>query len=355
MKPPTREELLAGLEDAERVLRPGEALALLEPRLRAARRDRRPAERGGRTGEALRERRARAARAHPHRVRAASGRARPATTSIRTRRPRDASRRTRPSKARSPRWVGSGRRSTTLPGGRTSSPRAGRRARPRDARRDGAGAHDGRSGGVDARLGARARALPARRPGLRRARRRDAGVPRRSLRPPPRAHRCRGALQHERRGARRSALALDLAEAVLEELPRAPERVAPRRRRARTTSRRCSGRWWSEGSELVLSWQRRAPAARARRRPAGPQRLLAAAGSRAIAGASSRAASSGSCSGSPRARRRAGEALRRDVPADREPARVRGRRLGVIAPVAGDVERDHDHGVRDEQHGAARR
>ena len=49
-------------------------------------------------------------------------------------------------------------------------------------------------------------------------------------------------------------LALDLAEAVLEELPRAPELwraddgppddVAP-----------MLGRWWSEGSELVLSWQ----------------------------------------------------------------------------------------------------
>ena len=40
MQPPTREELIAGLEDAELVLRPGEQLALLEPRLRAARRDR---------------------------------------------------------------------------------------------------------------------------------------------------------------------------------------------------------------------------------------------------------------------------------------------------------------------------
>ena len=54
-------------------------------------------------------------------------------------------------------------------------------------------------------------------------------------------------------GARPEALALDLAEAVLEELPRAPtpwcpdggapDDVAP-----------MLGRWWSEGSELVLSW-----------------------------------------------------------------------------------------------------
>ncbi|MCZ7587609.1 MAG: beta-lactamase family protein [Gaiella sp.] len=54
-------------------------------------------------------------------------------------------------------------------------------------------------------------------------------------------------------GARPEALALDLAEAVLEELPRAPalwrpdggapEEVAP-----------LLGHWWSEGSELVLSW-----------------------------------------------------------------------------------------------------
>ena len=55
-------------------------------------------------------------------------------------------------------------------------------------------------------------------------------------------------------GARPEALALDLAEAVLDELPRAPtpwradagapEDVAP-----------MLGRWWSEGSELVLSWR----------------------------------------------------------------------------------------------------
>ena len=54
-------------------------------------------------------------------------------------------------------------------------------------------------------------------------------------------------------GARPEALALDLAEAALEELPRlpglwrpddgAPDDVAP-----------MLGRWWSEGSELVLSW-----------------------------------------------------------------------------------------------------
>ena len=50
-----REELVGGLEDAELVLRPGVALALLEPRLRAPRRDRRA--RAGTTYEAmLRER-----------------------------------------------------------------------------------------------------------------------------------------------------------------------------------------------------------------------------------------------------------------------------------------------------------
>ena len=56
-------------------------------------------------------------------------------------------------------------------------------------------------------------------------------------------------------GARPEALALDLAEAALEALPRvpgpwlpdggAPEDVAP-----------MLGRWWSEGSELVLTWSR---------------------------------------------------------------------------------------------------
>ena len=56
-------------------------------------------------------------------------------------------------------------------------------------------------------------------------------------------------------GAGPEALALDLAEAVLDALPRAPDtwrpddgapdHVAP-----------ILGRWWSEGSELVLSWRR---------------------------------------------------------------------------------------------------
>jgi hypothetical protein len=56
-------------------------------------------------------------------------------------------------------------------------------------------------------------------------------------------------------GARPEALALDLAEAVLDAFPRtpdawrpddgAPDPVAP-----------ILGRWWSEGSELVLSWSK---------------------------------------------------------------------------------------------------
>ena len=42
MKAPSREELLAGTADAEQVLEPGHVVALLQPRVRAARRGRRP-------------------------------------------------------------------------------------------------------------------------------------------------------------------------------------------------------------------------------------------------------------------------------------------------------------------------
>ena len=55
MQAPTREELLAGTADAEQVLDPGSLVALLQPRVRAARRGRRPRARrhlgGGAAGE----------------------------------------------------------------------------------------------------------------------------------------------------------------------------------------------------------------------------------------------------------------------------------------------------------------
>lgn len=55
-------------------------------------------------------------------------------------------------------------------------------------------------------------------------------------------------------GAAPEALALDLAEAVLEELPRAPELWRPDAGAPEDVGQ-LLGRWWSEGSELVLSWR----------------------------------------------------------------------------------------------------
>ncbi len=55
-------------------------------------------------------------------------------------------------------------------------------------------------------------------------------------------------------GARPETLALDLAEAALDELPRAAERWRPDDGAPDVVSP-LLGRWWSEGSELVLSWK----------------------------------------------------------------------------------------------------
>jgi hypothetical protein len=69
--------------------------------------------------------------------------------------------------------------------------------------------------------------------------------------------------RHERTGAavlfntgadaRPEALALDLAEAVLEELPRTPDLWHPDEGAPGDVAPML-GRWWSEGAELVLSW-----------------------------------------------------------------------------------------------------
>jgi CubicO group peptidase (beta-lactamase class C family) len=55
-------------------------------------------------------------------------------------------------------------------------------------------------------------------------------------------------------GADAEKLALDLAEAALDELPRAPEPWRPDGG-APADVAPMLGRWWSEGNELVLSWQ----------------------------------------------------------------------------------------------------
>ena len=263
MTPPTREELLAGLEDAERVLRPGEAwhysnLAFGLLGEIVARRNE------GEYEPALRTR-----------VLEPLGLARTgfdAAAAERDRllrrpvqRPRD--RRARPGRRRADRRDGlalvDGRRPRPLGG--LPRDRAGRRPRARDARRDGARAHMvdqaawtlGWGLGLELyRRGDRVFVGP---------RRRDAWVPRRRLHPPARAHRSRGAQQHERRRRRR----------------RSSRSTSPRRRSTRCRARRSRGapddgapdevapllgRWWTEGNELVLSWQRRPPAARARRR-----------------------------------------------------------------------------------------
>src|SRR4029079_18859290 len=55
-------------------------------------------------------------------------------------------------------------------------------------------------------------------------------------------------------GADPEKLALDLAEAALDELPRAPQPWRPDGG-APADVAPMLGRWWSEGNELVLSWQ----------------------------------------------------------------------------------------------------
>ena len=141
------------------------------------------------------------------------------------------------------------------------------------------------------------------------------------------------------------ALALDLAEAALDALPRGAGAPGARTTARPTTSRRCSDAGGRRARELVLSLARRAPPAGARRRPAGPH-IRGSSPTATIAGASSRAASSARCSGSPattRARRRSSTSRRtrsrgrrprsrttpRADPRGRRPRRTRPRRRRV--------------------------
>ena len=80
-------------------------------------------------------------------------------------------------------------------------------------------------------------------------------------------------------GAGPEKLALDLAEAVLDELPRVPEPWRPDGG-APDDVAPMLGRWWSEGNELVLSWQGGRLRLEVVDGPPGRQRLVAAAGRR---------------------------------------------------------------------------
>ena len=126
-------------------------------------------------------------------------------------------------------------------------------------------------------------------------------------------------------GADPESLALDLAAAALETLERTPEpwladagappEVAP-----------LLGLWWSEGSELVVRWKRRAARARTAVRAAGAQPLVAHAGGR---GSLARGGGAGARRAAPRHPRRGGRsgaALLRDVSDDTSTRGVRGRR-----------------------------
>ena len=190
------------------------------------------------------------------------------------------------------------------------------------------------------RLGPRSRALPPRRPRLRRARRRDARVHVAGVSSTDRERTGRGrADQLERRRRSRDARARPRRGGARRARRGRRSRGGPTRARPPTSSR-CSGRWWSEGAELVLAWQRRPAAARARRRPAGAQRLVARRPRRRTAGGSSRAASSASCSAS--SATSAGAPVKLYVatyPLTRTPAAFgAARRSAVIVAVAGREE-----------------
>ncbi len=351
-EPPSREELLAGLEDAERVLRPGEAwhysnLAFGLLGEVVARRG----ERGvrGRSARA----RARAARARPHAASTRPARARRGTSSIRTRtasRVEPDPRRRGPTAAmrlalvdrRRPRALGD-----FIATGRDGVLVAG------DARRDGARPDDGRRGAVGARLGARARPLPPRRPRVRRARGRDARVPRSALRPPARADR--------RRRARRTRARAPPPTRSRSTSPRPRSTRRPRARRALAPGRRRAGGGRAAARPLVDGRLRarallaaRAAPARRRSRTRRTGTSPGSHGRATTAGGSSKAASSASCSASSATTRARGQALRRDLSADEGAVDVRRERLVVILAVAGRVERDDDEDIGDEQDDPAR-
>ncbi len=274
-------------------------VALLEPRLR-------PARRGGRAprGAGLR---ARAADESARPARARGDGVRPA------RPPRDRVLRRPLQRRRDGRARPSGRgpdsgdglalvdRRRPRPLGRL--PRHRPRGRPRagDARRDGACAGDGRSCLVGGRLGARPRSLPSRQSRLRRARGRDAGVPLDAARRPARAHRRGRALQHERRRPARRARTRSGRGGARDARADAGTLA---RRRGRTAGGGADARpvvVGGLGARAPL--ERRAPRDRAAVRSCSGETSRGSRRRPRIAGASSRAGSSASSFASPATRR----------------------------------------------------
>ena len=249
MQPPTREELIAGLEDAELVLRPGEqwhysnlVFALLgEIVMRVG---------GESYADVLQRRildplglartslRPAAPKASPYYVD-------PYTDTVRDEPDPEVTESTAAAG-----WLWStpadlARWGTFLADGNDAVlPKA--LARP-----DGPRADDGGRGELERGLGARARAVPPRRPGLRRSRRRDAGF-------------LAGLVVH--RGERTGAAVLTNTGA---EAAPGGARARPRRRRARRAAAHPAalgargapppeldgilGPWWTEGEEIILS------------------------------------------------------------------------------------------------------
>ena len=251
LTPPSREELLGGLEDAERVLRPGEAWHYSNLAYRPARRGRHAPLRGRLRGGAPVEG-ARAARARPDRVRPAG----PARDRV-LRRPVLGPRhgRARPGRegptaaigwlwstvddlARFGDFIATGRDGVLLR--ETVDEMARVRSMVDEARwslgwglglglyRRGERVYVGHGGAMPGFLAA----LCVHRP-----ERTGAAV-----------------LVNTSAGAAPDTLALDLSEAALDALPRAPELWRPDDGVPEDVVP-LLGRWWSEGSELALSWR----------------------------------------------------------------------------------------------------
>ena len=146
---------------------------------------------------------------------------------------------------------------------------------------------------LDARVGHRPRALPLRRPRLRRPRRRHAGPPRGSRGQPQDQDRRGGAHEHGRRRLAGEACARPRGRGDrgaagggggVAAGGAAPPEIEP-----------LLGRWWIEGSEIVVLVAERPARGEARRRPSRARHLDLRARRRRPLPQSSRAASAASC------------------------------------------------------------
>ena len=180
----------------------GRAVALLEPRLRAARRDRDARRwlpvRGAAPGTDPRS-----TRAHANESSSARAEGEPV---LRRSLHRRRARRARPRGDRHDRSSGMALVDARRPGSLGNVPRRWRRSGAAEghARPDVAGTDDGRRAELERGVGARSRAVPPRRQGLRRPRRCDAGVPGGPRRRSWRANRGCGADEHGRERRSRS-------------------------------------------------------------------------------------------------------------------------------------------------------